>query len=314
MQNESLNPRFFFLSLGVIVTLIATVSSFLVLSFEIFNIWLPDVSRSVYTHGYDSYMFARMRGALATLLIVSPLLIVISAFWEKQIKTHLGRIDRIIYTWLLYLILFLAGIVVVVDFVTLVQSFVAGELTLRFGLKVLTVLLVSFIGGTYYTLHLRKKKISSRLFAITTLGLVLISVFFAFTLMGSPATQRKLRIDQKKINDLQSIQWQVIGYFQQKESLPEKLSDVQDMLSGYKLPVSPDQHPYEYMQTGDMTFNLCTTFNLPRPEGWHEYVERPYYGDMAVSEPAFSEGGWDHEGGYTCFEREIDPDIYKPYE
>jgi hypothetical protein len=40
--------------------------------------------------------------------------------------------------------------------------------------------------------------------------------------MGSPNSQRLFRLDQKRIVDLQNIQYQVINYWQQKEKLPEE--------------------------------------------------------------------------------------------
>jgi hypothetical protein len=34
----------------------------------------------------------------------------------------------------------------------------------------------------------------------------------------------------------------------------------------------------------------------------------------SVAYPGSSNESWDHEAGKTCFERTIDPEIYKPYE
>lgn len=51
--------------------------------------------------------------------------------------------------------------------------------------------------------------------------------------MGSPAQQRTWRLDDKRVNDLQNIQSQVINYWQQKEKLPMTLSELSNPMTGY---------------------------------------------------------------------------------
>ncbi|MFH1769172.1 MAG: hypothetical protein ABH833_00710, partial [Parcubacteria group bacterium] len=61
------------------------------------------------------------------------------------------------------------------------------------------------------------------------------------------------------------------------------------------------------------------------PEGWVEYYrgggimpmggKGGYAEDMAISYPypGGMNDSWDHEEGRTCFERTIDPEVYRPY-
>jgi hypothetical protein len=144
--------------------------------------------------------------------------------------------------------------------------------------------------------------------------------------MGSPAKQRQLRLDDRRVSDLQNIQYQVINYWQQKEKLPAKLSDLANPLTGYSLPVDPEfekGNAYEYFVKGDLRFELCATFAMPMPKGWREYgnvgiamPSVPVY-DKSVSNIYPYGGGvnesWDHQAGRTCFERTIDKDIYPPF-
>ena len=148
--------------------------------------------------------------------------------------------------------------------------------------------------------------------------------------MGSPFEQRKLRLDDKRMQDLQGIQWQVVNYYQQKEKLPASLDDLKDPISNYVLPVDPEfqkgiNYEYAVLDAKALKFKLCATFALPIPEGWNEYQN---YGvirlDSTLSEgsasapvpptgPSGVNESWKHEAGYTCFERTIDKEIYKPY-
>ncbi len=134
---QKLSPKFFFLSLGALVTLISSVSYVLVLFFDILEQKFPDALNAVYQYGYNSYNFDGIRGAIATLIILFPVFLVISYFWNKSSEGEMGKIDITIKKWMIYLILFMASVVVVVDLITLVRYFVSGEITFRFILKVL---------------------------------------------------------------------------------------------------------------------------------------------------------------------------------
>jgi hypothetical protein len=328
MPQAKLSPKYFFLSFGVLATLIASVVSFLNLVFETLNRKFPDVLSSSYEYGYHTYDFEGMRSALATLIIIFPVFLIVSYFWCRQAERGLGDIDGIIRRWVIYLVLFLSTVVIVADLVTLVKYFVAGEITLRFILKVLIALLVAVLVGSYYILELRRGKNlfkTSIIFALTGGVLVLAAIIFSFMIMGSPAKQRQLRLDDRRVNDLQNIQWQVINYFQQKEKLPASLNDLKDPLSGFSLPIDPEfekGNKYEYAVKDKLKFELCATFALPIPKGWREYGDggRPiplFEKDMVTSYPYPGPGGtnesWDHGAGRTCFEREIDPERYPPF-
>lgn len=337
MEHQKLSPKFFFLSLGVLVSLIASVTSFLSLVFATLDKKFPDALNAVYTYGYNTYDFAAMRSALATLIIIFPVFLILSYFWTKAIRGELGRIDTVIKKWMLYLIIFLASVVIIVDLITLVNYFVQGEITSRFIYKVIAVLVVAKLTGLYYLYELRMHAGRSwKRIAAAGIGavLVIIAIGYSFSIMGSPTTQRLLRLDDRRVQDLQSIQWQVISYWQQKEKLPEVLKDLADPISSYALPVDPEFQKgmtYEYKKTGDMSFELCATFAKPIPQGWRENpsygygggvmpMARPMMEDMSdavVSSPGYPGSGvndsWDHDAGRTCFERTIDKDIYPPY-
>ncbi|MBP7846384.1 MAG: hypothetical protein KA007_03005, partial [Candidatus Pacebacteria bacterium] len=155
INKPKLSPKFFFLSLGVLVSLITTVTSFLNLAFATLDKKFPDVLNAVYSYGYNTYDFTAMRTSLATLIIFFPVFVILSYLWNKMKKSGIGHIDEIIKKWMLYLVVFLSSIVIVVDLVTLVQYFVSGEITTRFIYKVIITLLVALFVGFYYVLELK---------------------------------------------------------------------------------------------------------------------------------------------------------------
>ncbi len=340
MENHNqpkLSPKFFFLSLGVIVSLITSVTAFLSLAFETLDFKFPDVLNSMYQYGYSSYNFDSTRMDIAILIIFLPIFLILMHWYKKTIREGLGKTDETIRKWTAYLIIFLAVLVAAIDLVTLVRYFVGGEITTRFIIKVLVTLVTAKWIGLYFFYEIRDakwKKLTQTLapWVMTLLSLGLI--VWSFLVIGTPGEQRLWRLDDRRVNDLSSIQSQVITYWQQKEKLPTTLTDIANPTSYYSLPVDPEFEKgktYEYKSTGALSFELCATFSADMPKGWVEYgkggIMPPmplgggYSGrDTAMTEPAMypyqgsQQDSWDHGVGRKCFSRTIDPDIHKPYD
>ncbi len=324
--SRKLSPQFFFLAIGSLVTLIASVSAFLNLVFSALDHVFPDVLTASYQYGYVSYSYDAMRSALAVLIIVFPVYLLLNRLWSRTILKSMSHWDEVVRKWIIYLILFLASVTVVVDLVTLVRYFVSGEITIRFVLKVLIVLVTALVTGWYYVRRLKTQTSSrfDKLLLVKSIVLVLAAIVWSFTVMGGPGSQRDLRLDQKRIEDLQSIQWQVISYWQQKEKLPVSLEEFKNPISSFMVPQDPEFQKgrvYEYRKISDKTFELCATFTAPIPKGWVENNTGGFSGvmparDVAVSSMPYPGGmndSWDHQEGRACFERTIDPDLYPPY-
>jgi hypothetical protein len=309
MPTQKLSPKYFFFSLASLAALITSVTALLDLVFETLNQKFPDVLNANY--GYDS-----MRSALATLVIALPVFLAVSYFWNRE--KVLGSVDQVIRKWMIYLILFLSASVVIGDLITLVRYFISGEITTRFILKVAVALAVALKVGLYYIylLQERKKVFGFRISIwapIKASVLVLLAVGWSFWVMGSPATARAVRFDNQRIGDLQNIQWQVINYYQQKAKLPSSLSDLNNPLSGFSLPIDPENKAYAYKVSGKLTFSLCADFSLESRANPQLGRTAPTPTDAPGSASNYQDQNWAHPAGMYCFARTIDPDLYPPF-
>jgi len=296
------SPKDFFLWLGIMATLYVSAISLVVLLFEYINILFPDPL----DYYVDPYRGA-IRFAIASLIVIFPLYIYLMRKVNVDARKHPAKREIKVRKWIVYLSLFAASLTMVIDLIVLINTFLGGEITTQFILKVLTVLVV--IGGAFlyyfYDLkgHWQIHESKSKIIGATVAGLILIAIISGFLIMGSPATQRLLRFDQEKVEDLSNIQWQLINFYQNKGLLPESLEETKDSLSGFVAPLDRETgEEYVYEKTDLLTFNLCATFNEESFNLGKDRTERPKYG--------FSEENWDHEAGYVCFEREIDPELY----
>ena len=95
----------------------------------------------------------------------------------------------------------------------------------------------------------------------TTVILGGLAIIFGFYTVGSPQSERLRRFDERRVNDLQNIQSQIIYYWRVKEKLPEFLNDLKIDINGFVLPVDPQiNEMYKYEQINGLSFRLCADF------------------------------------------------------
>ena len=145
--------------------------------------------------------------------------------------------------------------------------------------------------------------------AIIVSVVVFTAVVAAFLTIGSPAKQREQNFDDKKIMDLQSIQYSIITYASQKGSVPPQLGDLNNSVTGYFVaPTDPQSgNAYEYTSTAALNFKLCAEFNLPYT--YDKSPNAPRAVPLSMDDP--SSQNWNHAAGHVCFDRTIDPQTLK---
>ncbi len=306
-----MTPKDFFLYLGIAVSLYASAGSLLALLFAVINIKFPDALAYGYGY-YGPTALEALRFPLSMLLVTFPLFLFLSWYVRKEVARDVTKLQLWVRRWFVWLTLFVAGATLVGDVIALLNTFLGGELTVRFVLKMLAVLAVAGAIFAYYFYDLRRTSrgdtsVNKPLLILAAAG-VLASVVLGFLAIGSPVTQRALRFDQQRVMDLQNIQSQVLMNWQQTEKLAKNLDAVTDELSGYIIPKDPETAAaYEYSVKGPLTFELCATFSLPNTQLVNDKTTRAMYpGDML--DPRF-----EHEAGRTCFTRTIDPVKYPPF-
>ncbi|MFA6551949.1 MAG: DUF5671 domain-containing protein [Candidatus Paceibacterota bacterium] len=314
MEKPKITPKDFFLYVWLMATLYWSSIALLNLLFETINSAFPD-KLAYYIDPYST----SLRWAIASLIIIFPAYLITSWYINRDTKAHPEKSELGIRKWLIYLTLFISGLTILIDLIVLLNTFLGGEITTRFGLKVLAVLIVA--GGVFgfYLFDLRRDRgvqtSVPKLFGIISILVVILSIVFGFVIMGSPSTARERRFDEQRVNDLMSIQDRVITYWQGKEKIPDSsLSVLEDSISGYKVPTDPENNSaYVYTKTGDKSFKLCATFGLPSINNGNRTIGA-YPAEVPVSSAPYYNGktpdNWSHDKGYVCFDKTIDPQFY----
>lgn len=113
--------------------------------------------------------------------------------------------------------------------------------------------------------------------------IVVAAVVAGLFVSGSPTEQRRLRADDRRMNDIRQISYTIRRYYNDTERLP---SDLETLVNGWAssgIPRDPEtENEYRYEIVGDDSYRLCAEFARDsRPN-------RP---------PDF----WTHGSGHHCY-------------
>jgi len=331
IQNNSNTPKVqlkapdFFLLLGILVALITTFISAVSVVFKGLDRVMGDASTGYFgiTNG--------VQNALAFFIVGIIVLYVLEYINKRRINNNKTHLLVPLRKWMLLSVLFILGLVILGDFITLIRYFLSGEITRVFISKVLTLFGFSSLVFIYYFHVLTWDNIWSKhsRTAFSYLGMVVsgLIIVFGFYLIGTPATQRFIRIDQERENTVQTINSEVINYWQTTGQMPKTQNDLLKMPSGFFIgDYRTDLSLYTYNLTdaNKKTYEICTTFNFSTEkinsymDNIGNYYTKPvmssvYMGDGEFSVPIDINQNWDHTEGAYCFKKVIDPKFYPVY-
>ncbi len=145
MTTSSHPARTFFLYLLSFVTLYMTAVALGGVLWQLINKFFPDAAMNSYFYENVNRTLIEF---LSTLIVTTPVYVFMT--WKvsnEQEKDESFRSSQL-RKWLTYITLFAAAIIVLVDLIMLVQNLLEGEITTRFILKALVVLVLA--GGIFW--------------------------------------------------------------------------------------------------------------------------------------------------------------------
>lgn len=301
MENHT--AKHFVLQLGSLASLYLSLSFLLVLLFGLINIAMPDAADS-----YWEIDRARegIKIGIAMTIVFFPAYLWLTRVVNKNRRLSSDHSYLGLTKWLIYLSLLVGGAVLLGDLVAVIMFYLEGDITTRFVLKAVSVLVVVGAAFQYYLMDVKGYWLANEAKSKTAgliAGIVALSVVIAgFINVESPAEVRERKIDDEQVNDLQEIQWQIVDYLAINESLPESLGVLADE-QGVKVPNSPEGRPAYKYEVTEKGFTLCATFVTDSLEDEY-YFGRAYPVD--TDKPAIvNPDNWQHGTGEHCFERVV---------
>lgn len=330
------------LYLGVFISLVTSVTNILEIVFAAIDKKFIDTITDIYTYDMTG---DSTRMAIASLVIMFPVYMLISWYISRDIVRNPFKKEITVRKVMVYAALFVTVLTLIGTLVSALYTYLGGDLTIRFGLKLVTVASVALAVFGYYVYTLRRDYTKSTqvplVIAITATLFVLISTVWTISVIGTPAEMRAKKIDSTRLSDISRIQQEILTRFNATDKIPTNLSELNNAFQGYAVPGDPvTKVPYTYNVVAQPTFKfntqtnkkelatpaifeLCATFDTVRnlnERGRPVTVAEPTglatggVDMMYSANNSYYEGDqspfWNHEKGQKCFKRIISSDMY----
>jgi len=291
--------------LGAMSTLYWSAGSLIALLFTIIDTIFKDQLQ----YYFDPYS-SGIRFAVASLIVVFPLSVLLFRAIKRDAIRDSAKLLLPIRRWFFAFTVFLTSAALISGVIALLNTFLGGEITTRFVFKVVSVIVVAGVVFWYSFFEMRATPETPAVVRTEFLWgaplLVLAAIVTGFAVMGSPSNIRALRFDEQRAENLSSIQWQIVNFFQQKSRLPQTLAELEDPISGFSVPTDPRtgmSYEYSTVADGRPSFKLCAEFQRESPRTSASFSRSPFILEGAND-------NWNHAAGIKCFDRTIDPELY----
>jgi hypothetical protein len=329
-----------FVYLGIAIALITSVTNLLQIIFTAIDRRFTDM----FAQGtYVDVTQSDVRLAIASLVVMFPIYVGLSWLTARNISKYLYKQDLPVRKFMIYGTLFITVLTLIGTLVSVIYTYLGGELSIRFGLKALTVFLVALFIFWYYYFTVRRdysKKTSLPVVATVAATLVVIfAVVWSISVIGSPKEMRAKKIDSVRLSDISRIQQELLNRVQVADKLPQTLSELDNAFQGYQVPTDPvTKAPYKYVimsqpvikmnyttnkkeLTSPAVFELCATFDTVRNiDARGQTIPVNADADGTTDERFYSASNqyydgdmspfWNHGTGDVCFKRVITSDMY----
>jgi len=306
-KRVSSSPKEAFLFLVLFSTLYTAAFAFGSMLFDLINLTMPQPGETV------SWWISSLRAGIASVVVAFPIFLFMCRLIARETIRNPGQKISPIRRWLTYLTLFVAATAIVCDLITLIITFLEGDITLRFSLKVVVVAILA--GGTflYYLRDLRRDEVApsavperaragAKLAFAGLITSVIAVLAMGFWFTGSPMRARLLAQDRQRVQDLTAICGRAESYYRDKGRLQESLAacDISPATFVQQRKDRVTGELYVYRVVDATHFEVGATFALPSAP--NETVQHRYSSGYFASDEA---GFWKHGAGWQTFRIDV---------
>jgi len=292
------NAKYAFYYLLSLVALIFTALSVGIVAFGITDQTVADALNN--GSASDSLKFA-----ISAILIAAPIFFVMQNLISRGLRRGELTKESGVRRWLTYFILLISAVIILGVFIGIINSFLAGELTLSFILKALAMVIISAAVFSFYFYDIKREDVTSknkvmRIFFWASLVIIMAAFIASWFFVESPMVTRAKRLDQNLVNNLTSVENAVNAYNEKYKKLPDNISQIENnndiYLDPHSLSDAETGAPIIYQKTSESTFQLCATFRTDN-KSVNPKNNNTYYSDPMKL----------HLAGYQCLPGQVWP-------
>jgi hypothetical protein len=171
------SPKDFFMRLLAMVTLYIFVVSFIDILYQYINGAFPDPLLDNF-----SFSILSLRWDIASFIVTFPVFLYTTKWLNQECRLYPEKLNLKSRKWLINSTLFLAALIIMCDLGTLLYYFLGAEVTVRFLLKVLVLLLVVGLVFYYYLRDLKQKWTAVQLKGLFWIVVVIAAVVIGYSI------------------------------------------------------------------------------------------------------------------------------------
>jgi hypothetical protein len=262
ISTNKLTLKELFLELGIFLTLIPSIFSFVYILFMAIDKRFPDVLNLNSFNNINS----DLASYVSFLVVTFPLYLVLAWMKNKNLNTiEENRKNIGAFQYGIYLTIFSTSLFIVGSLIAIIYNFLMGELNTAFLLKILIIVFVSIslFLYSYFSLkrfkdeNLKNSKIPM-IGTVASIAVVALGIIYAIYTIGSPSEMRKRKFDDLRMTNISEIQNQVLNFWQRENKLPESLENIKgDGMSYFNLnlkdPKTKEKYNYKITENSTMT-------------------------------------------------------------
>lgn len=269
--------------------------------FQIINKNFPEIGLSYVPFYFEESI---VKYGLSSIIIATPIYLILTFLINKYLFEGKISENSKVRKWTTYITLFIASAVILGDLITLVNSWLSGDLATRFLLKVLVIIAIAGTIFAYYFWDMHKKNMigtrymGNKIFGFSALGIIILVFASSFFIIDTPAKARNKRIDSQTTNSAVSYNSSIQSYYNKNDNLPNELEEIEKE-SMFPRPEQPEDNKISYKKTGTYAYELCANFKLSNKD--EKDKSSPYTWEFASADD------WAHDAGPVCFKKEVKP-------
>lgn len=265
--------------------------------FQIINKNIKDIL-SQFTVSYSTEV---MKIAISALIISAPIYFLTMRTIFRNLTSGALPKESGIRKWLTYLILFVSSVVMLVWLIATINTFLGGDLTMKFILKAVTAIFIAASIFTFYYYDLKRdvsiglKDNTMKIYLYGSLAIILAAFVGALFNVESPSVTRAKKFDGAILNDFNQIDGAIQGYYQNNQKLPDNLDQIKTdfpYITDKELTDERTGEKFDYKIAGDKAYELCATFLTSNKD--NTATDYYTYKDQ-----------WPHDVGFQCLKKTI---------
>lgn len=229
---------------------------------------------------YDTFAFP------LAMIVVSSITSLALAFWLiSQFQKNKNLRPQKLYLFMRSLVFIGGAVMIFSGFVYIVYSWLYGNLPIAVFLKAIVALLIVGVVAVYFYLTADGKNpneaLIGRVFSILLVIVTLGTMFYSFSIIGTPAQARLYRLDSITIQNLQNVKQEIDN---QDQNFGVKIKSLDEITNDYTKSILR-QTKINY-STAEKEYSLCAGFNGDMPD--------------SINIPN-RDTTWDYKKGESCF-------------